>query len=190
MSAESTTSNAAGETAGSGRCVCQEVLDHVRKVFAVSPEVKQHLTNSRIEFLKAIRAVLDERIEQPFGEVAAGYEDRRRIVRKGASPRGEAVHESGARQAAPLRAPPDLARPGASYAHSPARITGSELPAAVMPSTSILPSQSSNPHESGWCLRRAPPAPPASGCRRLSGTCCRPGPARCGRRRSRRRACS
>ncbi|MFY9691676.1 MAG: hypothetical protein WA369_17745 [Candidatus Acidiferrales bacterium] len=63
MSAESTTSNAAGETAGSGRCVCQEVLDHVSKVFAVSPEVKQHLTNSRVEFLKAIRAALDQRIE-------------------------------------------------------------------------------------------------------------------------------
>jgi hypothetical protein len=63
MSAESTASNAASETAGSGRCVCQEVLDHVSKVFAVSPEVKQHLTNSRVEFLKAIRAVLDQRIE-------------------------------------------------------------------------------------------------------------------------------
>ncbi|HEX4002420.1 MAG TPA: hypothetical protein VHX36_07205 [Candidatus Acidoferrales bacterium] len=63
MSTESTTSNAAGETPGSGRCVCHEILDQVGKVFAVSPEVKEHLTNSRVEFLKAVRAMLDQRIE-------------------------------------------------------------------------------------------------------------------------------
>jgi len=62
MSPESTP-NVAGEAPASGRCVCQEFLDHVGKVLAVSPEVKQHLTNSRVEFLKAIRAVLDQRIE-------------------------------------------------------------------------------------------------------------------------------
>ena len=139
MSAESTTSNAAGETAGSGRCVCQEVLDHVSKVFAVSPEVKQHLDEFARRIPESDSRGARSADREPFGEVAAGFADRSRIVRKGASPRGEAVHESGARQAAPLRAPPDLARPGASYAHSPARITGSELPAAVMPSTSILP---------------------------------------------------
>jgi hypothetical protein len=72
MSTESTASNAAGETAGSGRCVCQEVLDHVGKVFAVSPEVKQHLTNSRVEFLKAIRAAIDQRIENLSAKAQQG----------------------------------------------------------------------------------------------------------------------
>jgi hypothetical protein len=45
------------------RCLCREVLDQVRQVFGVSPEVKEHFTNSRIEFLKGIRAVIDSRIE-------------------------------------------------------------------------------------------------------------------------------
>lgn len=44
------------------RCVCREAADTVRKLLGISPEVKQHLTNSRIEFLKAIRTVLDDRI--------------------------------------------------------------------------------------------------------------------------------
>jgi hypothetical protein len=45
------------------RCLCREVLDQVREVFGVAPEVRQHFTNSRIEFLKGIRAVIDSRIE-------------------------------------------------------------------------------------------------------------------------------
>jgi hypothetical protein len=45
------------------RCLCREVLEQVREVFGVSTEVRQHFTNSRIEFLKGIRAVIDSRIE-------------------------------------------------------------------------------------------------------------------------------
>jgi len=45
------------------RCLCREVLDQVRECFGVSPEVREHFTNSRIEFLKGIRAVIDSRIE-------------------------------------------------------------------------------------------------------------------------------
>ena len=45
------------------RCLCYEVLDLVRARLGVSPQVRQHLANSRIEFLKAIREVIDERIE-------------------------------------------------------------------------------------------------------------------------------
>jgi hypothetical protein len=45
------------------RCPCREIVDTVRKYLGVSPAVQQHLANSRIEFLKAIREVLDERIE-------------------------------------------------------------------------------------------------------------------------------
>lgn len=45
------------------RCLCREVLDHVREVFGLPAEVREHFTNSRIEFLKGIRAVIDSRIE-------------------------------------------------------------------------------------------------------------------------------
>jgi len=45
------------------RCACREVLDQLQKWFGVSPVVRQHLKNSRIEFLKAVRSVIDERIE-------------------------------------------------------------------------------------------------------------------------------
>jgi hypothetical protein len=45
------------------RCLCRETLDRIQECFGVSPVVRQHLTNSRLEFLKAIRAVIDQRIE-------------------------------------------------------------------------------------------------------------------------------
>lgn len=45
------------------RCLCRDVLDQVRQVFGLPPEVKEHFNNSRIEFLKGIRAVIDSRIE-------------------------------------------------------------------------------------------------------------------------------
>jgi hypothetical protein len=35
----------------------------LREAFDVSPKVREHFTNSRIEFLKGIRAVIDSRIE-------------------------------------------------------------------------------------------------------------------------------
>jgi hypothetical protein len=46
------------------RCVCNEVFDHFRDLFGVPPAAKEHLVNSRIEFLKAIREVIDARIER------------------------------------------------------------------------------------------------------------------------------
>jgi len=46
------------------RCVCEQVIGHIQDALGVSSEVRQHLMNSRIEFLKAVRAVLDERIER------------------------------------------------------------------------------------------------------------------------------
>jgi hypothetical protein len=45
------------------RCLCREMLTHFREAFGVSPEVREHFTNSRIELLKGIRAVIDSRIE-------------------------------------------------------------------------------------------------------------------------------
>ncbi len=44
------------------RCICCEALDHLKELFGISDDVRQHLQNSRIEFLKAIRTVIDERI--------------------------------------------------------------------------------------------------------------------------------
>jgi hypothetical protein len=63
MTNEQGTSQAASEP-HADRCVCHEVMDQVGKFFDVSPTVRQHLMNSRVEFLKAIRAVLDQRIER------------------------------------------------------------------------------------------------------------------------------
>jgi hypothetical protein len=55
------------QTAGEnpkGRCVCEEVMGHLQDAFGISDDVRQHLKNSRIEFLKAIRSALDERIDR------------------------------------------------------------------------------------------------------------------------------
>jgi hypothetical protein len=53
-----------GERVIAERCLCREVFDHFRDALGVSPAVRQHLANSRVEFLKAIREVIDERIER------------------------------------------------------------------------------------------------------------------------------
>jgi len=45
------------------RCLCRELVNQFREAFGVSPKVREHFTNSRIEFLKGIRAVIDSRIE-------------------------------------------------------------------------------------------------------------------------------
>jgi hypothetical protein len=63
MTTEERTTSPANERAVSERCLCREVVDHIGKVFDVPPAVREHLTNSRVEFLKAIRAVIDQRIE-------------------------------------------------------------------------------------------------------------------------------
>jgi len=63
MTNEQATPNPANERTTSERCVCREVIDHFEKLFEVPPSVREHLNNSRVEFLKAIRAVIDQRIE-------------------------------------------------------------------------------------------------------------------------------
>ena len=45
------------------RCLCREIVDQFREAFGVSPNVREHFTNSRIEFLKGIRAIIDSRID-------------------------------------------------------------------------------------------------------------------------------
>ena len=44
-------------------CPCRELVDGVREFLGISAIARQHLANSRVEFLKALRAMLDARIE-------------------------------------------------------------------------------------------------------------------------------
>lgn len=62
MNEQQTGQQSAGEQRH--QCVCEEVFGHVQDLFGISPTVRQHLKNSRIEFLKAIRSVIDERIDR------------------------------------------------------------------------------------------------------------------------------
>ncbi len=63
MSEQETTQQNVSQAAVHERCLCREMLEQVREVFGVSPNVQEHFTNSRIEFLKGIRAIIDNRIE-------------------------------------------------------------------------------------------------------------------------------
>ena len=44
-------------------CLCREAIKRFQDLFGVSPAVREHLTNSRVEFLRAIRAMIDQRID-------------------------------------------------------------------------------------------------------------------------------
>jgi hypothetical protein len=46
------------------RCPCHEIADNVRECLGISPTVQKHLANARVEFLKAVREILNERIER------------------------------------------------------------------------------------------------------------------------------
>lgn len=63
MSESETNRQVAAEGVAYERCLCREALERLQDLLGVSPAVSQHLRNSRIELLKAIRAVIDERIE-------------------------------------------------------------------------------------------------------------------------------
>lgn len=76
MNEQQTSRSAAGQGATHERCLCFEVLDLFRSRLGVSPQVRQHLANSRIEFLKAIREVIDERIEHLSKPVQQGTKIR------------------------------------------------------------------------------------------------------------------
>jgi len=60
---EAETKQGTTESAQYERCVCREVIDNLQKAFGVPSEVRDHFNNSRIEFLKGIRAIIDSRIE-------------------------------------------------------------------------------------------------------------------------------
>lgn len=57
------TANDGGRPAA-GSCLCCEVQRLVEQMFRLPEPTRQHLRNSRIEFLKAIRSLIDERIAQ------------------------------------------------------------------------------------------------------------------------------
>lgn len=76
MNEQQTSGSAASQGATHERCLCYEVLNLFRSRLGVSPRVKQHLANSRIEFLKAIREVIDERIEHLSKPVQQGTKIR------------------------------------------------------------------------------------------------------------------
>ena len=71
MSEPEATHQNAGQPAQE-RCLCREVLEQFREHLNVSPEIREHFTNSRIEFLKGIRAVIDSRIEHLSGKSPRG----------------------------------------------------------------------------------------------------------------------
>lgn len=76
MNEQQTNQSATGAGVAQERCLCYEVLDLFRARLGVSPQVRQHLANSRIEFLKAIRAVIDERIDHLSKPVQQGTKIR------------------------------------------------------------------------------------------------------------------
>ncbi len=52
-----------GEHVRSQRCMCCQMMDMFLDVTGLgSEEVRKHFRNSRVEFLKGIRAILDQRI--------------------------------------------------------------------------------------------------------------------------------
>jgi hypothetical protein len=63
MSEQEATQQNAAQPLSQERCLCRELVNQFREAFGVSPKVREHFTNSRIEFLKGIRAVIDSRIE-------------------------------------------------------------------------------------------------------------------------------
>jgi len=63
MSEQEATEQKANQPLIQEPCLCREIVNQFREVFGVSPKMREHFTNSRIEFLKGIRAVIDSRIE-------------------------------------------------------------------------------------------------------------------------------
>jgi hypothetical protein len=60
---QQTPSTPTGQAFGHVRSACDELTEAVSELLGFSPSVKQHLHNSRMEFLKAIREVIDARID-------------------------------------------------------------------------------------------------------------------------------
>jgi hypothetical protein len=62
MSEQQTSTPPAGERVYE-RCLCREAIDRFEDLFHIhTDEARTHMRNSRIEFLKAIRSLIDDRI--------------------------------------------------------------------------------------------------------------------------------
>ena len=69
---QQTQSSPTGQAFAHARCACSELTDAISELLGFSPTVKQHLQNSRIEFLKALREVIDTRIDRLSGQAQKG----------------------------------------------------------------------------------------------------------------------
>jgi hypothetical protein len=69
---QQTQSTPTGQGFAHARCACGELTEAVSELLGFSPSVKQHLNNSRIEFLKALREVIDARIDHLSGQGPKG----------------------------------------------------------------------------------------------------------------------
>ena len=69
---QQTESTPTGQAFAHARCACGELTEAISELLGFSPTVKQHLENSRIEFLKALREVIDTRIDRLSGEAQKG----------------------------------------------------------------------------------------------------------------------
>jgi hypothetical protein len=72
MNEEQNPQSSARQQAAYEPCPCRELADTVREFLGISAAAKQHLTNSRVEFLKAIREMLDARIERMSSQTQKG----------------------------------------------------------------------------------------------------------------------
>ena len=63
MNEQQESQSTARDHAAQEACPCREIVDTVREYLGISPAARQHLANSRVEFLKALREMLDARIE-------------------------------------------------------------------------------------------------------------------------------
>jgi hypothetical protein len=56
------------ETAHHETCLCRELGAHLTEMFGIKSEAaREHLRNARVEMLKAVRSIIDERIEHISG---------------------------------------------------------------------------------------------------------------------------
>lgn len=53
-------------------CLCREAQRFLARMFRLPEPTRQHLRNSRIEFLKALRSLIDERIAELSRSEAKG----------------------------------------------------------------------------------------------------------------------
>ena len=69
---QQTQSTPTGQAAAHARCACGELTEAISELLGFSPSVKRHLQNSRIEFLKALREMIDARIDHVSAQAQKG----------------------------------------------------------------------------------------------------------------------